>query len=431
MAENAQAASTGPSASNPYNGPAGTTGMAQAFLNYQQSQGQQNQAPYGSLAARNPQDWGYDPVKGSYQLSEGTEYTGAGGGIGSGGGLWSGGGSQGALTLSNDLRRQAQTNNAGILDAQRRTAANQATASWIALGQQKQQREAYQNAMNSSINYLNAGQSEANNYFGLGLENSQKNLDLTLEALQSGQAQGRDDITAGFNEAKDTLTSGREQGRADIETNFKGAIDRYDVLSQLAPEAIGEYGNRVLSDFDSSFAQYQKSPVYQFALGEGMKGIQRAAGAKGNANSGATIKAMQRYASDYASQNYMNYTNTRIGQSKDLANFAASGVVAQADLQSRMGEGMANIGGIYDAALANNSQNRGTALSDQGQFYDQQRGLAYGRDTSANTTIRTAQGNLAGRLASERAQFAYNGTLGSSGGGGQRIGAGVGASSYV
>lgn len=53
--------------------------------------------------------------------------------------------------------------------------------------------------------------------------------------------------------------------------------------------------------------EFKESPSYQFALEEGMKGIQRMASATGRLGSGASMKAASRYAEDLASQEYDNF----------------------------------------------------------------------------------------------------------------------------
>lgn len=53
-----------------------------------------------------------------------------------------------------------------------------------------------------------------------------------------------------------------------------------------------------------TMADYQADPGYQFRLSEGQRGIQNGAAARGMQLSGATLKALNRYNSDLASQEY-------------------------------------------------------------------------------------------------------------------------------
>jgi hypothetical protein len=50
-------------------------------------------------------------------------------------------------------------------------------------------------------------------------------------------------------------------------------------------------------------------PGYQFRLKEGMQGLERSAAARGGLLSGGTLKGIQRYGQDMASQEYQNAFN--------------------------------------------------------------------------------------------------------------------------
>ena len=72
--------------------------------------------------------------------------------------------------------------------------------------------------------------------------------------------------------------------------------------------------------------QFQADPGYSFRLSEGMKGLERSAAARGGLLSGATLKGIQRYGQDMASQEYTNAFNryqaerqARLGPLQSLA----------------------------------------------------------------------------------------------------------------
>lgn len=64
--------------------------------------------------------------------------------------------------------------------------------------------------------------------------------------------------------------------------------------------------------------EFEQSPGYQFRMNEGLKGLERFAAAGGSLNSGSTLKAMNRYAQDYASGEY----GQEFGRLASLAGFA-------------------------------------------------------------------------------------------------------------
>jgi hypothetical protein len=55
--------------------------------------------------------------------------------------------------------------------------------------------------------------------------------------------------------------------------------------------------------------QFQADPGYAFRMSEGMKGLERSAAARGGLLSGATLRGVQRYGQDLASQEYQNAFN--------------------------------------------------------------------------------------------------------------------------
>lgn len=58
-----------------------------------------------------------------------------------------------------------------------------------------------------------------------------------------------------------------------------------------------------------SMSQFQQDPGYTFRMSEGMKGLERSAAARGGLLSGSTLKGIQRFGQDLASQEYTNAFN--------------------------------------------------------------------------------------------------------------------------
>jgi hypothetical protein len=81
-----------------------------------------------------------------------------------------------------------------------------------------------------------------------------------------------------------------------------------------------------------TMANYQADPGYQFRLDQGEKGINNAAAARGSKYSGATLKALARFNSDQASQEYGNaysrYNNDVTTRFNRLASVAGVGQTA-------------------------------------------------------------------------------------------------------
>ena len=85
-----------------------------------------------------------------------------------------------------------------------------------------------------------------------------------------------------------------------------------------------------LTDYQKfGMAQFQADPGYQFRMGEGMKALERSAAARGGLLSGATLKGIERYGQDLASQEYTNafnrYQTERAAQLQPLQSLAGVG----------------------------------------------------------------------------------------------------------
>lgn len=82
--------------------------------------------------------------------------------------------------------------------------------------------------------------------------------------------------------------------------------------------------------------EHTTSPGYQFRLGEGLRGVENSAAARGLLQSGGTLKGIDRFSQDYAASDFGDQFNR-------LASIAAGGQQTGAQLGS-LGAGYANAG---------------------------------------------------------------------------------------
>jgi hypothetical protein len=118
-------------------------------------------------------------------------------------------------------------------------------------------------------------------------------------------------------------------------------------LNKLIP--LTDYKNFSMSDF-------QADPGYSFRMSEGMKGLERSAAARGGLLSGSTLKGIQRFGQDLASQEYTNafnrYQTERAARLQPLQSLAGVGqTTAQQIGQSGM-QTAQNIGDIQMSGAA-------------------------------------------------------------------------------
>jgi hypothetical protein len=92
----------------------------------------------------------------------------------------------------------------------------------------------------------------------------------------------------------------REMFERNIELNAPFREAGVNALNKLIP--LTDYKNFGMSEF-------QADPGYSFRMSEGMKGLERSAAARGGLLSGGTLKGIQRFGQDLASQEYQNAFN--------------------------------------------------------------------------------------------------------------------------
>lgn len=103
-------------------------------------------------------------------------------------------------------------------------------------------------------------------------------------------------------------------------TNYKGgskdALQSHlsEVYGKYQPQQAAQAPQQAPGDLAGIYDQWRQTPGYQFGLDEGNKQVQSSAAARGGLNSGATLKALQRYGTDYADQQgYTPYMNKLAG----------------------------------------------------------------------------------------------------------------------
>lgn len=113
--------------------------------------------------------------------------------------------------------------------------------------------------------------------------------------------------------------------------------------------------------------QASASPGFQFRLGEGLKALQRSAAARGTLLTGGTLKSLQGYAQDEASQEYDKVYGRALGEyQQDFG-------VHQFNEGQRFASQRANRLDDYGIFSGDRAYNRGVFESDRGFGYQQGR----------------------------------------------------------
>jgi hypothetical protein len=145
----------------------------------------------------------------------------------------------------------------------------------------------------------------------------------------------------------------REMFERNVELNAPFREAGVNALNKLVP----------LTDYkDFGMDQFQSDPGYGFRMSEGMKALEGSAAARGGLLSGNTLRGIQRYGQDMASQEYQNAFNRYgIERERRLAPLQSLAGVGQTTSQQlgAAGTGFANTMGnigMNQANVAGNAQ---------------------------------------------------------------------------
>ena len=117
-------------------------------------------------------------------------------------------------------------------------------------------------------------------------------------------------------------------------------------LNKLVPEATN-YQN-------FGMEQFKQDPGYAFRMSEGMKALENSAAARGGLLSGATMKGIQRYGQDMASQEYTNAFNRyQVEREARLNPLQSLAGVGQTTANALAAGGQAFAGNVNQLTLAN------------------------------------------------------------------------------
>ncbi len=126
--------------------------------------------------------------------------------------------------------------------------------------------------------------------------------------------------------------------------------------------------------------QFQQDPGYAFRQSEGMKALERSAAARGGLMSGSTMKGIQRFGQDLASQEYQNafnrYQVERAARLNPLQSLMGSGqsaantLTGSAAQYGQTGANMlSNIGDIRASGYMGSANALSSALSGIGNYF--------------------------------------------------------------
>lgn len=171
-------------------------------------------------------------------------------------------------------------------------------------------------------------------------------------------------------------------------------------LGQLSSgtAAGGEFNrNFTMSDFNAD-------PGYQFRMDQGSKALQASAAARGGLLSGGTLKSLDRYGQDYASNEYSNaynrFNNDQTTRFNRLSSIAGLGQTSTAQTgaagtsaANQIGSAQMGAGNAAAAGYINQGNAISGGASSLGNFYLQQQ---YMNKYAPQTTVQPVSGGSGG-----------------------------------
>jgi hypothetical protein len=145
------------------------------------------------------------------------------------------------------------------------------------------------------------------------------------------------------------------------------------------------FGKYATAEYTPEMFAKGMDPGYQFRLAEGMKGLERSAAARGGLLSGSTLKGIQRYGQDMASQEYTNAFNRYQAERTGTLN----------PFQAMAGQG----------------QSTANTLSNLGMNYAGQAGEAYQGAANARASGYVGQANAIGGTIGNLSNMYYQNQL--------------------
>lgn len=147
-----------------------------------------------------------------------------------------------------------------------------------------------------------------------------------------------------------------QSDRSALQAHMQELYGKYAPAAAATPGAPATGAPQSLS---AIYDQWRNTPGYQFGLQEGNRSIEASAAARGGLNSGATLKALQKYGRDYADQQgYRPYMN-------DLSNLFGGAQQAVGNI----GNAGQSYGSQAGSAYQNAANARAQSTYNQGQAW--------------------------------------------------------------
>jgi len=226
-----------------------------------------------------------------------------------------------------------------------------------------------------------------------GFKGAKKAVNKGFRGLQRNYADALDRISTGEDEAAGFLTEGRDQGNAALIAGRDAGLAAYAPYAAAGQAGSAMYTNALglngAGGNETAVNAFQTGPGYDFAMDQGMQGLQRLNASRGRLDSGNTMIDAMTYGQGLANQEYGNWLNRLQGQQDMGVNVAGN---------------MANLHAGTGAALSGNYTGTGAALGGNAMTAGAQGGA-----------IKTGLGDVKMGIGEKMADLTYATRLGKAG----------------
>lgn len=228
-------------------------------------------------------------------------------------------------------------------------------------------------------------------------------------------------LSQGYLDSNANLQQGYDQANATLNSGLSSALGYQQPYANLGSQATGLLSQGLA---DGSLTRgfgasdFNADPGYAFRKQQGMDGIQSSAAASGGLLSGATLKALNGYNSDLASQEYQNaynrFSNDQSNAFNRLATTAGMGQSAANNMSNMTYNNVSNVAGNQTSLSQLLSQGLLGSASANAQ------GVFGSADALANAGVNSANAQANGLLGSANANA--SGIVGAANARGQGLG---------
>lgn len=205
--------------------------------------------------------------------------------------------------------------------------------------------------------------SDENKQLKRGYAAQQQNNKKAVSSVKQGTTSGNAALNQGKTEANAALTSGNAQAQA----AYAKSLPSWQALQGAGQAGIDAYGNLLGLGGADMQAALEKIPGYQFALDQGLQGLDRTANARGMLKSGNNTIDILKFAQGLANQNYFNYANLftpYFGLGQNAAQGLSNVYGQMGNSFNDLGQNTANIDAATAARLSANNIGQGNTLAD-------------------------------------------------------------------